>query len=267
MHKGLITNHYILIFICIFTFAFSENQLNSDVKKDGYWESKYSNGILKSRIKFELGIPIGQAERYKEDGRISIIYNFIKGDTLCDVLIYNEDGETIFSKGKYSFKKKIGKWQFFRENRLYKEMNFKNDTIQGTEITFFPDGTTNATCIYQNGKKQGVSWVYSEKGFVMFKRIYKNGMLDGDYEEYNAQNVLLVKGLYLRGKKDGNWSYFDNTGILKFTLQYKEGKSIDSQKEKEVEEYFYRNMPKIDEKDVLNEEDLYGDPTKLKFNR
>lgn len=198
------------------------NQKDAEGRRNGEWKVTFE-GTNKPKFEgtFDHGKEIGVFKFYKKGfyDFPSAIMDFGNGKDSVSVTYYTQEGKAI-SQGKVINKKREGKWVYFHKDsdKVMMSEIYKNNELNGPQITYFPNGQIAEKTFYDNGKKEGESLIYSEKGKLMKKLHYRNDELNGLASYYNDFGVKMMEGNYEKGEKTGTWKY------------YKDGK-LDEEKE------------------------------------
>ncbi|AVR45879.1 aspartic peptidase [Christiangramia fulva] len=217
--------HNIILYISLLFPIICLSQLNkkdTEGRRDGKWKVNFE-GTNKPKFEgtFEHGKRIGEFKFYKRGfyEYPSAIMDFGKGNDTVSVTYYTQQGKPI-SKGKMLDKEREGKWIYFHKDSDSIMMSeiYKDDQLNGLQVTYFPNSQIAEKTLYKNGEKEGESLIYSEKGQLMKKLQYHQGELNGHAIYYNSSGEKMMEGDYSMGEKTGSWKY------------YKDGK-LDEEKE------------------------------------
>ncbi len=240
------------------------NQTDDKGQKQGKWMKVYPNGNTAYEAYFENNKPVGELKRYHENGKLSalLIYNE-KGDTAI-AKFYNEKGSLI-SEGKYTGKKKTGRWVYYNNNVKVKEENFKNDSLHGDQIIFYDNGKIFDKKTYDNGTQTGLWLKYHKNGQVFLKARIENGKMEGPMLRYYKNGKIEVKGQYKNDLKDGKWIFYDENGKTD-TVTFKNGRDINEKEiEKRESEEYKKNIEKG--KHIADPEDYKNNPYDYPINK
>lgn len=83
------------------------------------------------------------------------------------------------------------------------EKNYHYGNTNGIYRSFYPNGSVNVFCIYQQGLIHGDWTKYDEFGNIIIKAKYVNGQKHGFYINRKER----YQGRYRNGKKHGKWEY------------------------------------------------------------
>ncbi|GEM_PF-1252476 len=124
--------------------------------------------------------------------------------------------------GNFKNGEKQGVWKAMHINKqgdsiCYAEITFKNNLYDGIAKYYFPNGKLKKTISYQNGLINGqeVEYFYNdttEVNYIKELKEYSNGKLNGKYliYQYHSPNDTLAYGNYSHGKKNGRFIYYQN---------------------------------------------------------
>ena len=110
----------------------------------------------------------------------------------------------------------------FSNNKLKREIEYKNGKLDGKSITYYENGKLDRLYTHKEGIRNGFSELYSKKGDLMQKGNFKDGKADGPWIiwlndiQYN-RTPIYVKATYKEGKRFGTSIYYtkDNNVIAK----------------------------------------------------
>jgi antitoxin component YwqK of YwqJK toxin-antitoxin module len=197
---------------------------------EGYWINYYPTGVKKSE---------GTRKNHKLDS-IWVFYNIV-GDTVSRINYLN--GE----KNGYYYKY-YEKPELYRGNVKSKEL-YVGNKIGGTAYYYFPDGSINEICSYENNQKEGKSFEFAEDGRLITIYTYRKGNLKERFRINRFNSDLEKVGLwqsfydgfrlktekyYKNGVIDGYYKEYDVNGQLMLTLLYRNGVLIEEVDEEKV---------------------------------
>ena len=155
---------------CISINMKSINQLNSEGKKEGYWETYYDNGKLQDSGNWISVTEKGFSKRYKHDGQLYFGIDSIKD----------------------------GYWERYHYNgQLHHKGNFVNGKVNGLWEYYRTDGVLFYRCHYSNGSKEGYCEEYHTNGQLFSRGHCINDNRYGIWEFYHSNNQLYSKELYM----------------------------------------------------------------------
>ena len=92
----------------------------------------------------------------------------------------------------------------------------------GTETTFWPDGTVRMKGMKKDGKREGIWTSYGPTGRVQSRKEFRKGQKEGPAVVFHDNGAIYYSGQYLHDKPTGEWRFHDETGELARTVQYDE---------------------------------------------
>lgn len=125
----------------------------------------------------------------------------------------------------YRMGKEHGKTTYFYDNpnTLEMEVEMKNGKRNGEFRRYFENGNLDTHCVYVNDSIEGVQTIFSPDGKKVQESTYKNGRLDGMYKAYHLNGEVSIEGVYKDGLYEGEWYYYDERGILVGEASFKQG--------------------------------------------
>lgn len=219
------------LFIIIFSFTISLqssaqlNQTDQKNLKQGHWIRKYPNGVVMYDGFFRDDHPVGEFKRYFDDGNIESILIFSEDGRKADATLYFPNGE-IASKGKYTDRKKEGKWQFFSldiANYMVSEEFYTNDLKNGLSTKFYADHKIAEQVEWVNGVQNGDFLRLYQNGRNWLKSAYLNGKLNGKFDVWFEDGTPEYSGQYVNNIKEGSWIYFNEDGSVRYKVNYSQG--------------------------------------------
>lgn len=204
---------YIVVSILFFTDTQAQkNQYDEEGNRHGYWQVDFE-GTSKPKFEgnFNHGQETGEFKFYKKGfyDHPTAIMNFESDRDSVKVTYYTQKGKAI-SEGMMIDKKREGKWLYFHQesDSIMMTEVYKNDTLNGLQKTYFPNGKLAEKTNYQNGNKHEESLIYADNGQVTKKLQYKDGELHGAALYFTPTGDKLMEGSYTEGRKSGTWKYY-----------------------------------------------------------
>lgn len=217
--------HWLIFSLIIFPWLLSaqKNQVDDKGRRHGYWKVNFEGtGNPKFEGTFEHGQETGTFKFYKKGfyDHPAAIMNFEKGKDSVEVTYYTQKAKPI-SKGKMVNRLREGEWVYYHQksDSIMMSEFYKNDTLNGTQKTYFPNGKLAEKTEYSNGQKHGESFIFTDNGQVTKQLNYKNGELHGQAVYYDLKGQKTIEGWYTSGKKSGTWKYY-NEGKLEREEQH-----------------------------------------------
>lgn len=191
-----------------------ENQFDAEGRRHGSWKVDFEGtSNPKFEGKFEHGKETGKFKFYKKGfyDHPAAIMNFEEGKDSVQVTYYTQKGSPI-SEGMMLDKKREGKWVYFHQesDSIMMTEDYKNDTLNGFQKTYFKNGKLAEKTEYKKGEKHGESIIYADNGQITKKLNYKEGQLHGPAEYYTAKGEKIMEGSYSEGSKSGHWKYYED---------------------------------------------------------
>lgn len=249
-------NLLVLLF-CMFSihsFSQSLNSLDSNGKKQGYWELKYKNGNYKYQGNFEEGIPVGKMKRFYQTGILKANMFFSDNGENVKCKLYNDKGQ-LGAEGNYLKSKKQGLWIIYDSKKNIKaKENYLNDERNGECQYFYSNGTPSFKINYSKGKKDGLYERFYENGNTLSEVNYKEGKLHGFYNAFYANGKLEIAGAFNKDIKYGEWIYMTSNAILKRKIVYDQDGRASNQSELDKQE-------QIEIKRLESNKDKFKDPS------
>ncbi len=101
-----------------------------------------------------------------------------------------------------------------------------NGMMNGTWLTYYPDGKIKSMTTFSNNTKTGPHVEFNKRSQIELLANYNNGQLNGSYGEYKNGRPLKESN-YSNGKLDGEMkSYFEsgrNIGKIQELVEFKNG--------------------------------------------
>ncbi|WP_378187159.1 toxin-antitoxin system YwqK family antitoxin [Aquimarina sp. W85] len=194
------------------SFAQTYNEFDAEGKRHGKWQKTYPNSEqLRYQGNFEHGKEIGEFKFYKPSSgdKPTAIKKFSKKTDSVYVSYYSQKG-TLMSTGTLLNKKRVGRWDYYHNNsdKLMMTEFYKNDKVNGEQLTYFPNGQLTERVLYVDGKRQGQRFIYSEQGVLIKEYTYQDDQLHGMTKYYDPDGKLLIEGKYKNDRKDSIWTYY-----------------------------------------------------------
>jgi hypothetical protein len=166
-------------------------------------------------------------------------------------------------------KGKNGFWDYYYDNNPGSQLKFKaffkDDTLNGELIGYWPNGIKKVNLNLIDGKKTGPAHYYDNRGNLKYKLNYKNDLLDGEVIEY-YKNGRIKRNLKLQGGRlNGISKAFEDTpenrliaeGGFKKGLRSGTYKSYATKKQSIIE-YFEDDHP-VGNKEIWLKDKLIGE--------
>jgi antitoxin component YwqK of YwqJK toxin-antitoxin module len=206
------------------------NKTDREGRRQGLWEKKYPDGILRYRGHFLDNNPIGVFKTY---------YDTI--DSLQSIRVFSNDGKSAYThmfyttgalaaEGKYVDEKKDSIWKFYDAvQRMIRKDQYKNGKEEGKSVIFYSDGNVLEVKNWENDLEEGPFQQYFDEGGIKEEGIYVHGKLEDTLTVYDPDGKISVKGTYVNDMHEGSWIYYYD-GAPRDTLLYHRGKCLNCYK-------------------------------------
>ena len=241
---------FIFFFLQMGLFVFGSVTVgNAQELKEGY----YSDGKLRYKGYFQNGQPAGEVTHYYPEGQVKAVMNHQEKQT--DAVLYSRDGE-IKTSGRYVGRKKEGRWEYRKGEKLLLSEEYSGDRLNGTATRYYPTGVVAEVKTWKEGALSGVWKLFYESGKLKTEVIFVDGKLNGKLRSYGYDGILVAEGEYRNDLKEGTWQFFDSSGKLERTVVYHAG--VPENEEEAIQEESRR----IDE--LMNSGKKFADPALFK---
>lgn len=194
---------------------------------------KYFNeaGKLKDITHYVDDKKEGQYQYFDDDGKLTYQANYHAGKLDGVSERYNEKGE-LTARTHYKNGQREGQSIQYHYDRSYVTQEYKNDELDGVEISYFNNGVKKLATEYRHGELNGKRTFWNREGQISVQQTYVDGEKNGPYLNYYA-GKLTDKGQYKNDRKVGTWyRYSTHSGQLTREEHYNaDGKLDGVQKE------------------------------------
>lgn len=197
------------------------NQMDSQGRKQGYWQKRDSLGRLAYDGYFKDGHASGTFHYYYQSGNIKTVSTLSQNGKRAVVVSFFQNGQKMAS-GIYYDEKKDSIWHFFSEKdgSLVSEESYEAGVKNGCSKLFFPDGVLADSTTWKNGKMEGLSEQYYSDGKIKVRSSYRNGEKQDAFNTYFMSGQTMISGHYLNDHPDGHWIYYNEKGEIVRTEDY-----------------------------------------------
>lgn len=122
----------------------------------------------------------------------------------------------------------IGKWEYYKENKLTFVVNFTEGYMNGSFQEYYSSGDIKERGQYLKGKKQGVWESFKSDGIIKLTEVFDSGDLIKKITYYTDGNVDMERN-FKNGKEDGVSKQYTWEGELKSEKNYVNGKQVGKQ--------------------------------------
>lgn len=219
---------------------------------DGQFSEFFPSGELRASSFFHKNTRVGQYMEFYENGQLAVDGELnAQGQKTGLWTLYDEDG-CIKAKSSYKNDMLHGESLIYEDDCLVEKRQYVHNRREGVQIEYYPSGVMKCQCVYRDDKLNGPNIDYYENGQKMLVNRYENGDPVGAYTYYYEENGWYEKGTldkdgfmdgvitfyghddnpreehtYKHGVLDGRTTYFWPDGSKKWSLLYKDGKSLD----------------------------------------
>ncbi len=112
--------------------------------------------------------------------------------------------------------------RYFKNGLLDTYCVYVNDSIEGLEVMYLPNGCKSQEFTYLHGRKDGPHKAYHIDGSIKVEGGFKNDLFDGPWTYYDERGVVVGEGKFQNG--DGEVTFYDKNGHPARTTHYKNNK-------------------------------------------
>lgn len=194
--------------------AWSQNEIDSQGKKQGKWSKDYPWGVTRYTGAFKDDNEIGTFRFFDKNGKLVSERTYLSPGGKAEVRMYNMN-EVLHASGMMIGKQKIGEWLYFGKAKKVVSKEFYVDGKKdGEEIAYYGNGKIAEHLFWKAGKKEGEWKQYFEDGSINLVAYFKNDILEGKVIYYYSNGDKKTTGTYLNGLKHGKWTYWLADGRL-----------------------------------------------------
>ncbi|MBN2349546.1 MAG: toxin-antitoxin system YwqK family antitoxin [Bacteroidales bacterium] len=97
---------------------------------------------------------------------------------------------------------------------VQQELTYKNGFLNGSAVSYYPDGSVKRKGNYTNGNIDG-KWIFwDELGNKSYEVNYINDTLNGIFLSYFPDGSIKEKGNYLKDTRQGKWTFYNEQGEI-----------------------------------------------------
>lgn len=125
----------------------------------------------------------------------------------------------------YRFGKETGKslYMYQRPNTVEIEVEMKNGKRNGEFYRYFENGNLDTYCVYVNDSIEGMEIMYSPNGEKTQETYFVHGKKEGPYKQYHYNGQVKAEGMFKNDLFDGDWIYYDERGVIVGEGHFKNG--------------------------------------------
>ena len=137
---------------------------------------------------------------------------------------YYPDGR-LQSVIQYKFGKENGKsyYMYRNPNTLEIEIEMRHGKRNGEFHRYFQNGNLDTYCVYVNDSIEGVEVMFTPNGEKKQESTYTHGKRNGPHKEYHVNGQVKVEGSFKDDLPDGDWTYYDDRGVIVGEGHFKNG--------------------------------------------
>ena len=250
-----------LIFIAFVPFiGFSQiNQTDANGLRQGKWQKQYPNGRLQYEGFFKDGEPAGAWTRYYEGGQVKARIQYDQNSDSASAVLFDQLGKKM-AEGAYVDEKRVGKWQFYADNRKVSEEMYADGVKQGTSRTFYPTGEVLEETEWHNGQQHGNHRVFFTNGQPYMQCRYSNGKRNGLCLSYFQNGRVEMEAHYADNLRHNAWNFYSEDGKLNYTLKYDRGNLLNLEVQDSINS-LNKNQFEKSGNPVADPEDFMQDPS------
>jgi len=206
------------------------NRIDKMGRKQGLWEKKYPNGVIRYKGHFIDDKPTGIFKYYYDNDSLRIISIFSDNGKVARSHEYYSSGALI-STGKYVNQQKDSVWKYFDgAEGVVKKEQYVLGKKEGKQVIFYKSGNVQETKMWHDGLEDGPWQQFFENGELKIDGNYVKGKLEGPVIFYDPGNKVAIRGNYNNDVKDGQWIYYSEERGSTDTVIYAKGHMLNAQK-------------------------------------
>ena len=121
-------------------FLFSQNIVDSNGKKQGFWNKYHLNGKLKYSGEFKNNFPVGIFKYYDNNENLKADLIYFNNGKSASAKLYYSNGK-LSAVGLYSSEKKDSLWKYYNEEeKLVAEEYYSSGKLNGKSISYYLNG-------------------------------------------------------------------------------------------------------------------------------
>ncbi len=233
------------------------NRTDALGQRQGYWKKHDTEGNLIYKGFFKDGKPVGEMERFYENGARRAIVVYKEGTDVSHARIFYRTGN-LAAEGKYVKMAKDSVWHYYSyyTGELMYSETYKNGMKEGESRKYYPGAQIAEIMSWQTDMKHGPWKQFFEDSTIRLDAWHYSDQLHGRYQVFNRNHILIMDGEYDHGRMDKTWHFYDDGGKEEFTLHYVKGelqdrKTLEDWAKKHMEE-IEKNLGTIPEVDIDN---------------
>jgi antitoxin component YwqK of YwqJK toxin-antitoxin module len=233
------------------------NKMDQQGRRQGFWKANYDDGYPKFKGFFKDGKPVGELQRFYEDGTIKARMIYHENDDSVKVSFYYQT-TNLWAKGQYADMKKAGEWSYYSyySGKLVVKENYERGLKIGMSQKFYESGALTEELEFKNDMKNGKWNQFYENGVPRLKGNYQANLRTGSYLVFYPTGQTQISGQFKNDKMEGKWLYYDEKGKVELEMEYQNGIALNEDKidehQKELLIMLELNKGKIPEPNETN---------------
>jgi antitoxin component YwqK of YwqJK toxin-antitoxin module len=201
-----------------------------DDKRNGIWTFYNENGLKKNETTYENGNPNGIQKNFNLKGEVESEIPYINGN-ISGFKKYYKSGVLVKEEQIVDNKKNgISREYYTTSGAVGKISNYKNDKLDGNQVTYYPDGKKkmegnyrpvtdqdiqdNPAASNKEGLKTGPWTMYHKNGNIQMTGSFLNDKMNGKWQTFYPEGQLESEGMASEGSKNGVWKFYNINGVL-----------------------------------------------------
>jgi len=125
----------------------------------------------------------------------------------------------------YKFGKETGKsvYMFHSPNTIEIEVDMKKGKRNGDFYRYYENGNLDTYCVYVNDSIEGMEVMYSPNGEKTQETYYVHGKKNGPHKQFHYNGQIKAEGMFKDDMFDGDWTYYDERGVIVGEGHFKNG--------------------------------------------
>ena len=159
---------------------------------------------------------MNQFKQMKELLKISLVAVMITSCSCHEVFISEKDlqNDIFYLADQLKPYSGVCFTRFKEKDQIRAKRTYKEGTMNGITVLYYPNGQVNKKGQYRKGKYHGKWEGWYKDGTKSFEIHHNHGKLQGKYNTYHDNGQIKETGTYTDNFKSGRWQYFDKGGNL-----------------------------------------------------
>lgn len=201
---------------------------NNNGNRDGWWNTYYAQGNIKSREFYKDGTATDSSYLYFATGILGKVQLRDSQGEITKEFVFNEAGWLNEVRTRPSGNKSVNEDTYFSNGVKQMSLVYDDGNLRDGAYTInYKSGNKKSAFTLQNGKYSGKYIIYHDNGRVSEDVNYEKGNMDGAYIAYYESGVLKEKSNYSNGKAEGAFEEYYDDGKLSEKGEYRKGVKTD----------------------------------------